>query len=156
MSLTIMGSRHNPGKGVPSVQGKLECTSECRWAKHASVALSSTFLGNIKLLQHCATLCGNPFRIQDDIGRNVLHVAASCGHLELIYWLLARRKVKVNLQDWESKWTPLHRSVFYGQLGASALLMKVNSHRSYQSYAFKVYPLCHVFCHVVWRKPQYH
>ena len=38
---------------------------------------------------------------------------------------MGRKKTKVNVQDWESKWTALHRSVFFGQLGASVLLIKV-------------------------------
>ena len=121
-----MGSRQNPVKGLASIQDKLECAADCRWGGHAYVVLSATYLGNMKLLQHCATVCANPFRIQDAVGRNALHVAASCGHLDLIQWLVARKKVKVNVQDWESKWTALHRSMFYGQLGASALLIKVS------------------------------
>jgi len=120
-----MGTRQDPAKGFSSTQGKLECTPDCQWAGHASVVLSASFLGNLKLLQHCATVCANPFQIQDRSGRNALHVAASCGHISLLKWLVGRKKAKMNVQDWESKWTALHRSVFYGQLGASVLLIKV-------------------------------
>lgn len=120
-----MTSKHNPLKGAVSYRDKLECTFECRSADHAIVVLCAAYLGNIKLLQHCVTVCANPFRIQDSVGRNVLHVAASCGHLQIVHWLLARMKVKVNICDLESNWTALHRSIYYGQLGVSALLLKV-------------------------------
>ena len=103
----------------------LDCTSECRAKDHALLVLSSAYLGNLKLLKHCATVCGNPLHIRDALGRNALHIAASKGHLQLVQWFVARRKVKVDVFDWESKWSALHRSVYYGQLGAASLLIKV-------------------------------
>ncbi len=103
----------------------LDCTSECKIEKHSLLALSCTYLGNLKLLKHCATVCGNPFRTQDVIGRNTLHVAASKGHMQLLQWLISKRKVNIDVQDLESKWTPLHRSSYYGQLGAAVFLLKV-------------------------------
>lgn len=42
-----------------------------------------------------------------------------------MHWLVARKKVRVDVCDMESKWTALHRSAYYGQLGAAALLLKV-------------------------------
>ena len=121
-----MASRRNLIMGVPSYRDRLECTFECRAANHANVSLCAAYLGNIKLLQHCSTLCANPFEIQDNVGRNALHVAASCGHLQLVHWLVARMRVKINVPDLESKWTALHRSMYYGQLGVAALLLKVS------------------------------
>lgn len=103
----------------------LDCTVECRLEQHSETALCCAYLGNIKLLQHCSTTCGNPFSIIDGFGRNVLHVAASRGHLHLVQWLLARKKVQVNVSDWESRWSALHRSIFYGQLGVGVYLVKV-------------------------------
>lgn len=114
------GSRH-----PITANSVLDCTSECRAKDHALLVLSSAYLGNLKLLKHCATVCGNPLHIQDALGRNALHVAASKGHLQLVQWFVARRKVKVDVFDWESKWSALHRSVYYGQLGAASLLIKV-------------------------------
>lgn len=103
----------------------LDCTTECRTKEHSLLVLSSAYLGNLKLLKHCATVCNNPIHIWDALGRNALHVAASKGYLQLVLWLVARKKVKVDVFDWESRWTALHRSCYYGQLGAAALLMKV-------------------------------
>lgn len=127
-----MALRRNNLRGTPSSSGStthptgvLDCTSECRAKEHAILVLSSAFLGNLKLLKHCASVCGNPLHIQDALGRNALHVAASKGHLQLVHWLVARKKVRVDVCDMESKWTALHRSAYYGQLGAAALLLKV-------------------------------
>lgn len=106
--------------------GALDCTAECRARDHALLVLSSAYLGNLKLLRHCASVCANPVHIRDELGRTALHVAASRGHLQLVQWLLARKKkVKVDVADWESKWTALHRSAYYGQMGTAALLLKV-------------------------------
>lgn len=120
-----------PPIGTPhvtsGVSDMLDCTTECRAKEHSLLVLSSAYLGNLKLLKHCATVCNNPLHILDALGRNALHVAASKGYLQLVLWLVARRKVKVDVFDWESKWTALHRSTYYGQLGAAALLMKVHN-----------------------------
>ena len=106
----------------------LDCTVECRLEQHAETALGCAYLGNTKLVQHCSSVCNNPFSIADRFGRNVLHVAASRGHLHLVQWLLTRKKVAVTVADWESSWTALHRSVFYGHLGVGGYLVKVHVH----------------------------
>lgn len=116
------GGAHLVTNGVHDV---LDCTTECRAKEHSLLVLSSAYLGNLRLLKHCATVCNNPVDITDALGRNALHVAASKGYLQVLLWLLARKKVKVDVFDWESKWTALHRSTYYGQLGAAALLVKV-------------------------------
>jgi ankyrin repeat protein len=114
-----------PGGMTTGVSDILDCTTECSAREHSLLVLSSAYLGNLKLLKHCATVCNNPVDIVDSLGRNALHVAASKGYVPLVLWLLARKKVKVDVFDWESKWTALHRSTFYGQLGIAALLIKV-------------------------------
>ena len=107
-------------------QWPLDCTSDCYLEQHAKIILCCTALGNLQLLQHCASICGNPFKISDALGRNALHVAASRGHLHIVEWLLARGKGgPIDLADRESKWTALHRSVYFGHLGVAAHLIKV-------------------------------
>ena len=103
----------------------LDCTSDCSSESHAVLILSVAHLGNVRLLQHCSTLCANYLRIRDSLGRSALHVAASRGHLKLVRWLL-EKKVSPNQTDLESRWSALHRSIFYGQLGAAALLVRVS------------------------------
>ena len=103
----------------------LDCTSDCNSESHATLILSVAHLGNIRLLQHCSTICANYLRIRDPLGRTALHIAASRGHLKLVRWLL-ERKVNPNQADLESRWSAVHRSVFYGQLGVAALLVRVS------------------------------
>lgn len=141
----VMASSYNPVRGMASYRDRLDrldCTLECRAVDHASVALCAAYLGNIKLLQHCITVCANPFCIQDSVGRNALHVAASCGHFQLVHWLISRVRVKINVHDLESKWTALHRSMYYGQLGVSALLLKVLLNGDRKSIYFLKIQLC--------------
>ena len=103
----------------------LDCTSQCSLKKHADIVLSCVALGNLKLLQHCKSICRNPFQIVDHVGRNALLVAASKGHLHIVAWLLAKKRVSINLADFESRWSALHRSIFYGHLGVALHLSKV-------------------------------
>lgn len=120
-------AKRSSSKSQLDVNSVLDCTKACSLEQHAAIILSTAYLGNLKLLQHCNTVCGNYLRIRDSFGRNALHVAASKGHSRLVEWLLNKKKVKVNLADLESKWSALHRSMFYGQLGISAQLVKVST-----------------------------
>ena len=111
--------------------GGLDCTSKCQLPAHADLAISCAALGNLDLLHHCKTVCANYSKIRlaaiatkvcvmlaraagissrDVAGRTVLHVAASCGHHELVDWLLHRRKAQIDVMDKESSWTSLPRS----------------------------------------------
>jgi len=51
-------------------------------------------------------------------------VAASKGHLHIVAWLLERKKVNFDLGDFESRWSALHRSIYYGHLGVALYLIK--------------------------------
>ena len=63
------------------------------------------------------------YLLRDATGRNVLHVAASCGHLDLVVWLLKKKgRIKVDLTDLESRWTALHRTAYLGYAGILAVL----------------------------------
>ena len=55
-------------------------------------------------------------------------MAASHGHLNIAEWLVARKKVAVDTVDGESGWSALHRSVYFGELGMTACLMRVSVH----------------------------
>ncbi len=105
----------------------LDCTADCRLAQHANLVLSCVALGNLKLVRHCTSVCGNPFRIADPYNRNALHIAASLGHLHIVEWLLAKKRVSIDVCDFESRWGALHRSIYYGQLGVAVALMKVGT-----------------------------
>lgn len=59
-------------------------------------------------------------------GRTALHMAASRGRTDLMNWLVRHSsEAFVNARDRESGYTPLHRSIFYGQVNAAVALMKI-------------------------------
>ncbi len=56
---------------------------------------------------------------RDSAGRNVLLVAASCGCIDIVLWLLKKKgRVKVDSVDLESRWSALHRAAYLGHVGA--------------------------------------
>ena len=60
---------------------------------------------------------------RDHLGRTVLHLACSTpahdtSALEYMKLLLAHPRIDVNLPDAESRWTPLHRALYEGNLPA--------------------------------------
>ncbi|GJJ07428.1 hypothetical protein Clacol_001630 [Clathrus columnatus] len=64
---------------------------------------------------------------KDWLGRTVLHLACSnveAYALTYIRMLFTHPSINVNIQDTESKWTPLHRALYYGNLPACQLLLK--------------------------------
>ncbi|KAK0467839.1 uncharacterized protein EV420DRAFT_1501521 [Desarmillaria tabescens] len=82
---------------------------------------------------------------RDRLGRTVLHLAcSSIDTLEYVRLLLRHLAVNVNVQDLESNWTPLHRALFHGNLGAVFLLLQRSdidiSLKDFEGYtAFELY-----------------
>ncbi|KAK0453137.1 hypothetical protein EV421DRAFT_1700890 [Armillaria borealis] len=82
---------------------------------------------------------------RDRLGRTVLHLAcSSIDTLEYVRLLLRHPAVNVNVQDLESHWTPLHRALFHGNLGAALLLLQRSdidiSLKDFEGYtAFELY-----------------
>ena len=103
-----------------------QCMPRCRSQDHGTAMAAAITCGTshqVKtfVLSHCL----NPFHIMDATGRNLLHVAASCGKLEVMEWLL-EHGADVRVKDKESGWTPLHRSTFYGQISCAIHLIRVS------------------------------
>ena len=103
----------------------IDCTQKCQLPSHAALVLSCASFGNLELIKHCSTVCANCWGIRDRFGRTALHIASSCGHLNVVDWLVARKKVRLEDRDGESKWTPLHRSAYFGCAGVCVYLSKV-------------------------------
>ena len=107
---------------------KMDCTSKCRNFNHAAdVVLSAITRENLTSFQTiCQRICVNfPF-VVDAYGRSPLHVAASCGKHDIVEWLVKEQRVDIGIRDKESNWTPLHRSLFYGQLHCSVKLLQAS------------------------------
>ncbi|KAI0071191.1 hypothetical protein K474DRAFT_1776321 [Panus rudis PR-1116 ss-1] len=64
---------------------------------------------------------------RDYLGRTVLHLAASstaASAPEYVRMLLAHPQINVNLQDYESHWTALHRALYEGNVLTATLLLQ--------------------------------
>lgn len=62
---------------------------------------------------------------RDWLGRTPLHLAVSASDaaaLEYVRLLLAHPRIDVNAPDTESRWTPLHRALYVGNLAAWCVL----------------------------------
>ena len=141
-----MAARRQKKASTWSHDTVLDCTSKCQHLPHANVVLRCAALGNLDLLKHCSTICGNPWNIRctfvsvcsillyisisqcssDVAGRTVLHVTASKGHLNLVEWLLKRKCRYIDVVDVDSHWSALHRAAYYGHPGVMVTLVKVD------------------------------
>lgn len=104
-----------------------ECGPKCRSKNHAYELVSAITKGNLAEVQAFAKLCHAAGHHNDMFGRSALHMAASCGKVEIVEWLIEEKGGDLTLKDAESGWTALHRSMFYGQLATVRLLVQVNS-----------------------------
>ncbi|XP_054716016.1 inhibitor of Bruton tyrosine kinase-like isoform X2 [Uloborus diversus] len=100
-----------------------ECTVRCKSNSHAKQILNCAVVASSSQIRsYAAYLCHNFSTVTDELGRNLLHIAASCGKWDIVEWLLEYCNVDVDVKDSESGWTALHRSLFYGQLYPARIL----------------------------------
>lgn len=105
-----------------------DCTCKCRSSAHAREifrCIPSSTASQIRA--YSVWVCHNFPLISDEIGRNILHIAAACGKWEVVEWLVKNCNVDVDLKDQESGWAALHRSFFYGQLVVSRILCNLGA-----------------------------
>ncbi|GFO24307.1 inhibitor of bruton agammaglobulinemia tyrosine kinase [Plakobranchus ocellatus] len=106
-----------------------ECGVKCRSRRHVGEITSLLTSPSCKLQQFQAysALCNAWYRLADQHGRTALHLAASCGHPDIVQWLLEEGLCDQGVKDSESGHTALHRALFYGHLSCARLLMQFNS-----------------------------
>lgn len=107
-----------------------DCTENCMSLKHGDAfgaALTWREPTDRELASALTLLCGNVGSIADSLGRTILHMAASLGRRELVQWLIQRCDANLNAQDHESGYTPLHRSIFYGQINVAVILLQLGA-----------------------------
>jgi len=107
-------------------EGYADCSTKCCSAQHVSqlnVAVTQDITEE-KIIAWIARHCYAPGKSRDQFGRSVLHLAASCGRLDLCNWLLTYKGASLNGRDKESGYTSLHRSVLYGQIQAAIFFIK--------------------------------
>ena len=74
--------------------------------------------------QHHANEMKFDINDRDDKGNSVLHLLASFDdQLQLTNLVLEFSNVNINLQDFESGWTPLHKSLYYGNIKFARVLL---------------------------------
>lgn len=101
------------------------CTQKCKSQKHAEELISIlTKTSDVSVLLSAIQQCWNCAKIHDCGRRYLIHIAASCGRLDVIEWLVRHKNADLNVKTLENGWNPAHCAAFYGQIGALVTLMK--------------------------------
>ncbi|KAM3963343.1 LOW QUALITY PROTEIN: inhibitor of Bruton tyrosine kinase [Aphomia sociella] len=107
---------------------EVDCTRKCRSRNHGQAltsAITKRSSTDKSLACFIKATCANFVKAFDFEGRTALHMSASRGRSHLMDWLVRHSsEAFVNARDRESGYTPLHRSVFYGQIHCAVSLMK--------------------------------
>uniref|UniRef100_A0A1B6DWT5 BTB domain-containing protein n=1 Tax=Clastoptera arizonana TaxID=38151 RepID=A0A1B6DWT5_9HEMI len=117
----------------PSTQGSPErdCVENyCRSTEQGALITATITKRNLtdnQIASYINSICHNYGQILDHFGRTSLHIAASCGYRDLCCWLLKSSAADINAKDLESGYTPLHRSIFYGQIHVAVTLMQLGA-----------------------------
>ncbi|XP_074037168.1 inhibitor of Bruton tyrosine kinase isoform X2 [Leptinotarsa decemlineata] len=111
-------------------ENRPDCSYQCRSKQHGDIitaAISKRSVSNTDLCSFLNFVCCRCESVVDSAGRTALHVAASCGRVELVRWLVTSRHADINAKDRESGYTALHRSVFYGKIHVAVELVKLGA-----------------------------
>ncbi|XP_063932773.1 inhibitor of Bruton tyrosine kinase [Zophobas morio] len=109
------------------------CTDRCRSTQHGDIitaAISRRSVSDNDLCSYLSYICTCCETVKDSVGRTALHVAASCGRIDLVRWLVQNRHSNINAKDDESGFTALHRSIFYGKIDVAVELIKLGANTS--------------------------
>ncbi|CAI9740066.1 inhibitor of Bruton tyrosine kinase-like [Octopus vulgaris] len=103
---------------------RAECGLKCQSKQHASQLNAAITKGSFEEIKAYFQTCHVAGKQSDLDGNFPLHVAAGCGKLDVVQWLLDEKHVDVNAVDRESGWTALHKALFYGHLAVARLLIQ--------------------------------
>ncbi|XP_073192642.1 inhibitor of Bruton tyrosine kinase isoform X3 [Lepidochelys kempii] len=102
-----------------------DCTLKCHSLQHALDIISVVTRGSEgQIKAFLSSYCYNAATLKDTFGRNVLHLASSCGKKGVLDWLADTKGVDLLAKDKESGWTALHRGIFYGHIDCVWSLLK--------------------------------
>lgn len=110
-----------------------DCTNQCKSIVHGDIitdAISKRCVTDTDLCSFLNFVCSRCESVVDSSGRTALHVAASCGRLNLVRWLVCNRHADIHAKDKESGYTALHRSIFYGKIDVTVELLKLGANAS--------------------------
>jgi len=110
-----------------------ECSPKCRSKLHQRRLLSVLTHDTHDDYFKAALMltCQNFYRNSTDehTGINLIHWAASTGRSSILEWLLKNFQSffchHINAKDIESRYTPLHRAVLYGNIVCAQVLVEV-------------------------------
>lgn len=60
---------------------------------------------------------------RDVFGRTIIHIICILGRFDLLKYLLQNSNLNIYIVDYESGWTGLHHSIFYGKISCARLLL---------------------------------
>lgn len=103
-----------------------DCADKCKSKEHGNILCTSLTKRDITDAELCAyfnQICFCCEAVRDTFGRTALHLAASVGRANVVKWLLKRKQININARDFESGYTALHRSIFYGKINAAVALL---------------------------------
>lgn len=110
-------------------KAEVDCTAKCRSRAHGQIltsAITKRSISDEDLASFIRGTCANFTKAFDFEGRTALHIAVSRGRIRLMDWLIRHSSEAFkNARDRESGYTPLHRSIFYGQIHAAVELVKI-------------------------------
>jgi len=102
----------------------MDCSVQCCSSQHASQLIAAVTKATSWQAILYLSRCHNFGLVADELGRTVLHVAASCGSSLFVIKFLAKYS-NLSVRDAESGWTALHRALFYGHLSIARFLIAV-------------------------------
>ncbi|XP_045501851.1 inhibitor of Bruton tyrosine kinase [Colias croceus] len=106
-----------------------DCTKKCKSRTHGQIltsAITKRSISDASLASFIKATCANFTKAFDFEGRTALHMSVSRGRNELMHWLIKHSsEAFINAKDRESGYTPLHRSIFYGQIHSAVSLIKI-------------------------------
>ncbi|XP_074647622.1 inhibitor of Bruton tyrosine kinase-like [Tubulanus polymorphus] len=102
---------------------EIDCSLKCRSKNHVNEMVCAVTKGSLNQVKAYLQRCPNSLSLTNAHGMSVVLMAASCGKVELLEWLLEHGKVDVKQKDQESGWTVLHRALFYGQIDVARLFI---------------------------------
>ncbi|KAF2882129.1 hypothetical protein ILUMI_24051 [Ignelater luminosus] len=115
---------------LPQLLEERECVDRCRCKEHGELvcaALTKRQVLDSDLCGYLHHVCCSCESVKDEMGRTALHVAASCGRMDVVKWLIQMKHANINAKDNESGYTPLHRSIFYGKVNVAVYLIKLGA-----------------------------